>query len=461
MSSLLKRIIQAIRYILDGSVELENQTDVTTTKANKRNNRNHKKEVHRRNKPDSGNRVRLHPLSKTQRAIDKDPNLQERIKSWNRYHEAKVGSEQEFIEVSLDDVKAQLVAWHPIKLTLFVLARNDSNQLEFASISIEDLIPRTRLVADLNEIDKASLGELHKMVCHVHEPLLLFIFEKGMYIWNYNQQKVVANIDTRDKQVINGGFYPDNSKVWSLVQKNKKENDNPEIMSYEWQMWDYKNETISQHQFQLPEGYKQNAILHPSGLVILNVIRDYRGWGFLYYKDSSSDDLLYSYNKPTAWNDFSDIEQPVFSPSGRHIALISRNLHLTTGTQFPEILIYDFETAKLKSQITLRVNSQQSDLQFGHSDKTIAFIQDDLPYLHIYSMKTQTRIALLKTKTSHTKSQLTAHRLYGYYAVVDERGLYVLVDENDEYSSSIDLANLSKETADQFMKLNADNLRDS
>src|SRR6266567_257679 len=143
---------------------------------------------------------------------------------------------------------------------------------------------------------------------HFSHPWLLFIFERGLYLWDYQNTIGIANRVLLRAVAKNGGFFPVTNCAWTLPLSSSG--------SVDWGVWEYQHDTYHEYELERYDHYGRGAALHPSGLLIGALWNAYACGYLIHSVQEVADGVLGYYEQPTAKRTEYENYAPAFSPDG-------------------------------------------------------------------------------------------------------------------------------------------------
>jgi|GEM_PF-6553302 len=393
-------------------------------------------------------------LANERESIHRIPNFDDIARLDERY-KPEIGVSHEFHQIDIELDGSKHVVWHPNqpKLICVTVTKSKFGVVIYRLVN-SDVQKESETFLSLSDF---SMGEILDMQHHLSYPHILLTCEDRLLVWDYENSTLIAELIFDDKLFVKGGFYPNQSQVWTLVPNRSRQNNWENREVHDWIIWDYEKDEFTETEIPPRYQYKTCADMHPSGKLGINVFDDYDGYGYFLFRLQSNIEVFPHYSEPSVFETIdTQIDQVCFSPDGRYVAFVS---DVVWGKYYPRyagILIHDLLTSEQTLRFWIGRSTDEKRLAFGYGGKTIAFLQDNNLDFCIYDAHTGHQITKLRVDSGIV--DLSSHRKLGCYAVTTTNGLSIFVDETDTRVSDTDFEASSKDIAEEFMEEYANEL---
>jgi hypothetical protein len=352
---------------------------------------------------------------------------------------------REFDKLVYSSENIKCSVWHPTNRILIAIKLDNGKLI----CIVFDEVNYNLTVESETEIPLLfSIDDVTNLSHHSKKTLILITCKQYLIVWNYFKNDVTCSVKTDGNEFVSGGFYPESRFSWSLRLSRHR-------ADYEWVILDVENNEYSTYTVEHEDHYSRGSTLHPSGLLIGANWNAY-SCGYYVHESQPRGDHLHYFVKPSSVRREYEAYNPCFSPNGQYFAFIV-NPFLAMHQNYSKVVVYDIETAELKIEFHTGSRSFGAyGLKFAHSGRTLIFYETNSHIMNIFNAESGRKIASLNLE-SHI-SYLSAHRLYGYYTVIENKGITVFMDRSDEEALDKDFDMESKEVAERFIKENTEYL---
>jgi hypothetical protein len=358
----------------------------------------------------------------------------------------EIEDSEPFFSHTYEKVDVLCAVWHPVEPKLICIASASADKVTCLILNIDS--KGMHIEAETGIPLTNDGGSINWVAHHPSMTYLLLTCENQLVIWDYSANELVAQIETNDYEIREGGFYPDKQTAWTLVMAKHR-------VGYDWLMWDYSLNRLNRFELERNDHYGRGSTLHPSGLLIGAAWNSHM-CGYYIHESRPKSEYLYYYSKPAPERREYEAYAASFSPDGKRFALFV-NSFLAFHQNHSKICVYEVETAELLVEFFSGTSLNEEQLQFCCGGETLSFWDTKHNTFYIYNSTSGKQI---QTFEIDSMKYLAAHTLYPYYAVVHATGItiYSTSFEDDAISSPAKLNEGAMGVARRFIETNADYL---
>ncbi len=327
-----------------------------------------------------------------------------------------------------------LVSWHPVELQLVTATIENDHTLNLCLLEVS--AQQLRCIEQTTIAKPVEFGNPIAIKLHPRSSHILLICENGLLVLNDISGTLIGS--TRlDRAIQNGGFYPDESLVWTL----------PTAASacVDWGVWRYDTNVYQEYELERYDHYGRGATLHPSGRLIGACWNAYAS-GYLIHRIASDNRMGY-YANPAPERSEYEAYHPAFSADGALFAMICNPFLGGFRANLGRLCIYHIETAELIAEYSTKSKLGEIAIAFVQGSEKIAFCTSDRIVIHRVGANQHPTIMRCESPI-HC---FAGHPLRSAFAVVAKRELSVLIEDDRAINSAIDYLERNRAIADRFI----------